>query len=322
MHTVAVLALDDVVGFELTIPSQILGSALTATGQRLYDVRICGDRPVAAGAQGKPMFTVHPPYPMDEASRADTIIVPALTGDGTEQPEVHALLRSAHAGGARIASICGGAFVLAAAGLLDGRPATTHWAFAGELADRYPRLRVDPAVLYIDDGQILTAAGLAAGIDLCFHLIRRDHGADIAARAARWVVTAPQRAGGQAQFIAYDAPVASSEDTMASLMDWMIENLHRPITLSDIAQQAHTSSRTLSRRFREQIGLTPLQWLLRQRIARAQRLLETTDLSIEQIAFRAGFGGAAGMRRHFTRLAGTTPATYRRIFNSGCIADE
>ncbi|WP_166346274.1 GlxA family transcriptional regulator [Phytoactinopolyspora limicola] len=321
MRTVAVLALDDVVGFELSVPPQILGSAQTASGERLYDVRVCGDRPVMAGARGEPMFAVHPPYPMEEASRADTIIVPAVTGDGTEQPEVHELLRTAHARGARIASICGGAFVLAAAGLLDGRPATTHWAFADELAARYPQLRVDPAVLYVDDGQILTAAGLAAGIDLCFHLIRCDYGADVAARTARWVVTAPHRAGGQAQFIAYDASDPGSDPTMASVMEWMIENLHQPITLSDIAQQAYTSSRTLSRRFREQTGLSPLQWLLRQRIAQAQRLLETTNLPIEQIAIRAGFGSAPGMRRHFIRLAGTTPAAYRSTFNIRSIAE-
>jgi transcriptional regulator GlxA family with amidase domain len=312
-HTVAVLALDGVVGFDLAIPCQIFSSAMQ-DGRHLYEVRVCGSSgSVQATANGVPVYSIAPTHPLASAIECDTVIVPGISEEIPWPAEAIDVVRAAQARGARIASICTGAFVLAAAGLLDGLRATTHWAHAGELALRYPEVDVDPAVLYVDHGSVLTSAGVAAGLDLCLHIVRGDHGAAVASAAARWVVTPPQRSGGQAQFIVHSVD-CDDNAALEPTMTWMRTQLEAPLTLAAIARHAGMSTRTLNRRFREETGTTPLQWLIHARVARACELLETTRLSVEQIADRTGFGSAAGMRKHFLRAVGTAPNPYRRTF--------
>jgi len=243
----------------------------------------------------------------------DLVIVPGYADVHTDPPStVLDALHAAAASGARIASICTGAFALAATGLLDGLRVTTHWRYARLLAHRFPALDVDPAALYIDNGQFLTAAGVAAGLDLCLHLLRRDHGAALAADTARLIVMPLQRDGGQAQFVSHPPP--DDGTTLQPLLAWIEQRLHEPLTLPMIGRQAGTSVRSLHRRFRSQLGTSPLQWLLRARIQRARHLLETTDLSVERVASEAGFGSAVTMRHHFGRLVGTAPQGYRSAF--------
>nr|WP_042180409.1 helix-turn-helix domain-containing protein [Kibdelosporangium sp. MJ126-NF4]CEL14381.1 Transcriptional regulator, AraC family [Kibdelosporangium sp. MJ126-NF4]CTQ88746.1 Transcriptional regulator, AraC family [Kibdelosporangium sp. MJ126-NF4] len=308
MHLVAVLALDGVVGLELTIPCQVFG---ITPG---YDVRVCAQRGAAATSAGREDFRIVSRYGLDDANDADTVIVPGTAPDQPPHPRVLRLLKAAVDRGARVASICTGAFTLAAAGLLDGRRATTHWMLAGHLADWYPDVRVEPAVLFIDDGQILTSAGVAAGLDLCLHLVRRDHGAAVAADTARQIVMPPQRSGGQAQFIEHPDPTGGDAGDLAPTLRWMRDNLATPMSLGDIAANATMSTRTLSRRFRAQTGTTPLRWLLDQRLHRARELLETTDLPVERIAGETGFGSAESLRVHFTEHVGTSPRAYRSTF--------
>ena len=247
---------------------------------------------------------------------ADTIILPGLADPTAQIPEdVLEALRAAAEGGTRIASICVGAFTLAAAGLLDGLRATTHWAAAKELSRRYPDVDVDADVLFVDNGQILTSAGAAAGLDLCLHMIRQDHGSAVAADAARLAVMPLERDGGQAQYIVHEQRDAEGSN-LEPLLRWMEENAHRELTLDDIATRATMSSRTLNRCFREQTGTTPLQWLRRSRIRRAQYLLETTGHSVERIALQVGFGSPTSSRDRFKRLVGISPQAYRRAFRS------
>jgi transcriptional regulator GlxA family with amidase domain len=315
VHSVAVLALDGVVGFDLAIPCQVFASTVVGDRGHPYDVRVCGPGPsVAATSSGVEIYRLEAPYPLAEAVRCDTVIVPGMSMDGRWQREAVEVLRAAHAAGARIASICTGAFVLAEAGLLDGRRATTHWADAPELAARFPQVCVDPAVLYIDDGDLLTSAGVAAGLDLCLHMVRTDHGSAVAAETARMVVMTPQRDGGQAQFIRRTASGDGDGGALEATMHWMREHLEDPLTLSDIAGHARLSVRTLSRRFHEETGTSPTQWLIGQRVDRARELLETTELSVEQVAGDTGFGSAVSLRPHFQRLVGTAPIAYRRAF--------
>lgn len=308
-HRVAVLAIDGVVGFELGMPCQVFGSA----GERLYDVQVCGD-PSGAGATayGLEVFRVVPPYPLAAAIDADTVIVPSSETADAQPPEVLEVVRAAHQRGARIASICMGVYVLAAAGLLTGRRVAAHWAHAAQFAGRFPDVEVDANALYVDDRDVLTSAGVTAGVDLCLHLVRRDHGAAVAASTARRLVLAPHRSGTQAQFVEDPAPVDSGR--LEPTLQWMQAHLAEPLTLADIAGHASVSTRSLSRRFRDQTGTTPLQWLIRLRLHRAQELLETTGLSVEQVATAAGFGTAVLMRQHFARALGVSPQAYRRSF--------
>jgi AraC family transcriptional activator FtrA len=224
-------------------------------------------------------------------------------------------VRRAHARGARVASICSGVFVLAAAGLLDGRSATAHWMYTNELASRYPRVKVDCDVLYVDHGDVLTSAGTAAAVDLCLHLVRSDHGSVIANAVARLLVVPPHREGGQAQYIDHVVP-SNARDSLASTFDRALAHLDQPITVADLARRAHVSPRTLARRFQSTTGTSPLRWLLQQRIRRAQELLETTDHPVERIATWCGFGSAANFRQHFTRMVRTSPQAYRRTFRA------
>src|SRR3954447_25048865 len=306
-HRVVALALDRVVAFDLATPAHVFGHA---SGAR-YAFAPCAPAPGAVPATGG--LTVAGADGLEALPGADTVIVPGY--DHRLEPPAEALdaLRAAHARGARVASICTGAFALAHAGLLDGRRATTHWDSTTTLASMFPAVRVDPDVLYVDEGDVLTSAGVAAGIDLCLHIVRRDHGADVAARVARRIVVALHRDGGQAQFI--ERPVrAEAEGSLEATRAWALERLDAPLDVRAMAHHACVSERTFARRFRAETGTTPLQWLLSQRVLEARRMLERTDLPVEAVADRAGFGSAASLREHFARATATTPTAYRRVF--------
>ncbi len=280
MHTVAVLALDGVLAFDLSTPVEVFGRVRLPGGRAAYRVRVCAPTDeVDAG-----LFSMRAPWGLDALAGAGTIVLPGLADPSVPIPEdVLAALLGAADGGTRIASICVGAFTLAATGLLDGRRATTHWAAAGELSRLYPEIKVDPNVLFVDNGQILTSAGAAAGLDLCLHMIRRDHGSAVASDAARVAVMPLERDGGQAQYIVHEQPGMDGA-SLEPLLRWMEENADRELTLDDIATRATMSTRTLYRRFREQTGTTPVQWLHGARIRQAQQLLETTEHPVERIA--------------------------------------
>jgi transcriptional regulator GlxA family with amidase domain len=313
MHTVAVLALDDVVPFDLATPLEVFTRVRLPDGRPAYRVLVCGaTRTIDAGA-----FTLRAPWGLDALAGADTIILPGCADPTAPVPgKVLDALRAAAAGGARIASICSGAFVLAATGLLDGHRATTHWLAAPQLAARHPEVEVDPDVLYVDNGRLLTSAGAAAGLDLCLHLIRRDHGSAVAADAARLSVMPLEREGGQAQFIVHDQPPVPRGATLEPLLRWLADHAATDLTLDAIATRAGMSTRTLNRRFREHTGTTPLQWLHRTRIRQAQHLLETTDHAVERIAGQVGFSSPTAFRDRFKRVVGTSPHAYRTAFRA------
>ncbi len=313
MHIVAVLALDGVIAFDLSTPLEVFGRTRLADGSPAYEVRVCAP----AGEVDAGAFTVRARWRLDALATADTIIVPGIADVGGDVPgEVVAGLRAAAARGTRIASICAGAFVLAAAGLLDGRRATTHWLAAAGLAERYPAIDVDPDVLYVDTGQILTSAGAAAGLDLCLHLIRRDFGSAVAADAARLSVMPLERDGGQAQFIVPERPPAPRGSELEPLLRWLDKSAGRDLTTAEIAARAGMSTRTLNRRFREHTGTTPLQWLHRARVRHAQHLLETTADGVDRIGATVGFGSPTAFRDRFKRIVGTSPHDYRRAFRT------
>ncbi|MET0387949.1 MAG: helix-turn-helix domain-containing protein [Polyangiales bacterium] len=307
---VALLALDGMVIFDFATPWDVLRSVREFALADGYELRVCG----AARDLDLGGFSLRAHHGLAALAQAHTIIVPGVTDlDAPCSPNVLRALRAAAARGARIASICSGAFVLAQAGLLDGKRATTHWRAASELARRYPAIEVDPSVLYVDNGQILTSAGFAAGLDVCLYLIRRDFGAAVATEVARIAVMPLERAGGQSQFISH-APPTPDGASLEPLLGWMQKNLHSPLSLRALAQRAGLSERTLSRRFREQTGTTPLHWLRHARVRRAQQLLETTSLSIESVAAAVGFGSASTLRQRFQHLVVTSPREYRRAF--------
>jgi len=308
--TVAVVAYPGVVPFDLATPCEVFGRAVLADGRAAYRVRVCAAEPeVDAG-----WFVLRAPYGLDELDGADLIVVPGTSDPALGvPPALLQALRAAAARGVRIASICSGAFVLAAAGILDGRTATTHWLAASDLARSYPSVRVDPDVLYVESDGVYTSAGAAAGLDLCLHLVRVDHGAAVAADAARRSVMPLERAGGQAQFIVRP-PLPSDGAALDAVLAWAEAHVDRPITLADLGQRAGMSPRTLHRRFREQTGLSPLQWILRARLHRAQQLLETTGLGVDVVADRSGFGSPTALREQFRRVLSTSPAAYRRAF--------
>ncbi|MGF1237545.1 GlxA family transcriptional regulator [Streptomyces sp. 2-6] len=319
-HRVAVLALDGLLPFELGIPHRIFGRPTDAEGRLLYDVVTCSVRPpgpVVTDAD----FSIDVAHGPQALADADTVIVPASyeLGPVFEEGRLTEDLAAALAlirPGTRLASICTGAYVLAAAGYLDGRPATTHWADAGRFQRLFPRVKVDADVLFVDDGDVLTSAGVAAGIDLCLHMVRRDHGTAVANDVARRTVVPPHRDGGQAQYIARPVPDPQLATT-ATARAWALERLHEPIQLRDMAEREAMSVRTFTRRFREEVGVSPGQWLTRQRIERARHLLESTDLSMDRVARDAGFGTAQSMRQHLMAALGVTPTAYRRTFRVG-----
>ncbi|MFD5830987.1 GlxA family transcriptional regulator [Lentzea sp. NPDC060358] len=312
-HVVAVLALDGVVGFDLAIPCQVFGLTKLPGGDYPYQVRVCGTAPsVTATAGGVGYYRIEAPHGLDAAEDADTVVVPGMSCTRQVPPEVVGLLRSAAARGARTVSICTGAFALAEAGLLAGRRATTHWAAAAELSRRHPDVEVDAGALHVGEGGVFTSAGVAAGLDLCLHLVRRDFGAAVAASSARAVVMAPTRDGDQAQFI--PSPPPTTGGSLAATLEWMRARAAGPLTLAGIARHANLSTRTLTRRFREQTGTTPLEWVARQRLQLARELLETTDLPVPVVADRSGHGSATALRAHFDRALRTSPQRYRQSF--------
>jgi transcriptional regulator GlxA family with amidase domain len=310
MHHVVAVALPEVVAFDLSIPAQIFGHV---SERRRYSFTVCAQQPgLIETTTG---FAILAEAPLDAVGSADTVIVPGFMPPHDPGPAVAAALRDALQRGARIASVCVGAFALAAAGLLDGRQATTHWEHADELAARYPAVRVNPGALYVDEGQILTSAGVAAGIDLCLHMVGIDHGPGAAGDVARRMVAAMHRTGGQAQFM--QRPLPDGGPNLAATCEWAVSEMHRPITVAEIAAHAHFSPRTLARRFLDETGLTPMRWLTLQRLLEARRLLEATDLPVEGIAQRCGLGTAGNLRLHLAREAATTPTAYRRTFRDG-----
>ncbi|WP_189533848.1 helix-turn-helix domain-containing protein [Streptomyces roseolilacinus] len=311
MGTVALAVTEGMLHFELSVAYEVFGSAPAGVPVTWYDVAVCGPGAVRVGR-----FLLQPDHGLDRLPHADTVIVPGWA-DVEEEPPADLVdaVRAAHEAGARVVSLCTGAFVLAAAGLLDGRRATTHWAHTDALSARHPRVEVDRDVLYVDDGSVLTSAGKAAALDLCLHLVRLDHGPSVANTVARRLVVPPHRAGGQAQFVATPVP-ARDDHPLAALFPWVIARLDRPLTVEDLARQARMSSRHLGRHFRAATGTTPLQWLLTQRIRRAQELLEATDDGVDVIAAATGMGTAATLRRHFNRTVGVPPDAYRRAFRS------
>jgi transcriptional regulator GlxA family with amidase domain len=321
---ISVLALDQVMGFELMIPGQVFGMANMAAAEARapvgdpgvppYEVRVCGQRPSISTTADWGMAEIRTSYGLDALVDADLVVVP-----GTHQfmeepdPQVISALRAAADNGARVASMCVGAFTLAAAGLLGGRRATTHWQFADELARRYPAVDVDPTVLFVDEGPVLTAAGVASGLDLCLHLIRQHAGPDLAARTARRIVVPAWRDGGQAQYIEHAGP-ADAGHPLQPTITWMEENAVDALDLRAIANHAAVSVRTLNRQFREHFGTTPLGLLARMRIDRARRLLESTGLTMDRVAEQSGFGSYASLRYHFHRTVGVSPQKYRQSY--------
>lgn len=309
MPSVALAVADGTPLFELAAACEVFGVDRGLTDP-WYDFTICG--PDGADVGGWLRADIR--HDLAALADADTVIVPSCADVAAPPPTALVdAVRAAHRAGARVASLCTGAFVLAAAGLLDGRRATTHWAHAGLLQHRYPAVRVDADVLYVDDGDVLTSAGKAAGMDLCLHLVRTDHGTAVANALARSLVVPPHRAGGQAQFI--PAAVGYGRNhVLADLLPWALERLEHPLAVRDLARKAGMSSRNLGRHFVAVTGTSPLRWLLTQRVRRAQELLETSDLTVEQIASRTGLGTATTLRRHFSRQLGVPPETYRRTF--------
>jgi AraC family transcriptional activator FtrA len=315
-RTVAALIGDGVLTFDFACACEVFGYDRSDIVAPWYRFLVVSQDP--APIRSSTGFLLSPEFGLDELETADTIVVPGWADDLREpRPETIAALRAAYDRGARLMSICIGSFVLAAAGLLDGRRATTHWRFADRLQARYPKVHVDPSVLYIDDGQILTSAGTAAGIDLGLHVVRLDYGASIANQVARRIVMPPHRDGGQAQYIETPVPETPEDDPIGEAVAWILEHLDEELTIEQLAERAAMSERSFLRHFKATTGTTPLEWILGQRLEAAKRLLETTDLPIEVIAERSGFGSPVTMRHHFGKRVHTSPLAYRRTFRSG-----
>ncbi len=312
-HRVAVLCLERVVAFDLSVPAQVFSLAW-ASGRPLYELTACGARPGSVATTTG--FEIAGVAGLETVAAADTVIVPGYLDvyDRPPEPALRAL-RDAADRGARVASICTGAFALAHAGLLDARRATTHWFSCEQMAARFPAIDVDSDALYVEDGTVLTSAGLSAGIDLCLHLVRSDHGERIGSRVARAMVAPPHRAGGQAQFIERALPESNGAHSLEAVRDWALDHLDEPLDVATLAARASVSPRTFARRFVSETGTTPLRWLNAQRVLEARRLLEHTELDVEQVAARAGFGSAPSLREHFRRATATTPTAYRRAFS-------
>ena len=310
-HRVAVLVLEGAKPLDVGIPAQVFAHRPSMP----YDVRVCGAAPgLVTGGDG---LSYHVADGVDALTQADTIFVPGYRMPAQIDPPSHVLdaLVAAHKRGARLAAISTGAFALAATGLLDGKRATTHWHYTRALADKHPLVRIDEDVLFVDEGEVLTSAGAASGIDLCLHLVRRDHGVALSNHVARRLVAAPYRSGGQSQYVPRSVPEPLG-DLFATTREWALAHLADPLTLDMLARNARVSARTFSRRFVEDTGYTPMQWMLRARVDVARELLESTDLSVEQIAARVGLGTGANLRLHFRRILGTSPTGYRHTFSA------
>jgi transcriptional regulator GlxA family with amidase domain len=308
-HRIAVLVLEGAKPLDVGIPAQVF----TTRRSMPYEVRACGAAPgPVTGGDG---LSYHVADGLEALEWAETVFIPGYRHPDVEDPPARVIdaLRAAHERGARLAAISTGAFALAATGLLDGRRATTHWHYTKALASRHPLVRVDENVLFVDEGRVLTSAGAASGIDLCLHLVRRDHGVALSNHVARRLVAAPYRSGGQAQYVPRSVPEPLG-DVFAATREWALTRLDEPLTLAGLARNANVSPRTFSRRFVEDTGYTPMQWVLRARVDLARELLERTDLGVEQIADRVGLGTGANLRLHFQRILGTSPSEYRHTF--------
>jgi transcriptional regulator GlxA family with amidase domain len=310
-HRVAVLVLEGAKPLDVGIPAQVFSHRRSMP----YEVSVCGAAPgLVTGGDG---LSYHVAEGLDALRRADTVFIPGFREPATTEPPASVIeaLIDAHERGIRLAAISTGAFALAAAGLLDGKRATTHWHYTKALADKHPLIRVDEHVLFVDEGDVLTSAGAASGIDLCLHLVRRDHGVALSNHVARRLVAAPYRSGGQAQYVPRSVPEPLG-DLFASTREWALAHLEDPVTLDDLARNARVSARTFSRRFVEDTGYTPMQWLLRARVDLARELLESSGLGVEQIADVVGLGTGANLRLHFHRILGTSPTEYRHTFSA------
>jgi transcriptional regulator GlxA family with amidase domain len=312
-HVVAAVAFDGISPFHLSVPCVVFAEDRSDGGVLGFEFRVCSIDPGPLSTTAG--FSIAATHGLDALADADTIIVPTWRDpDEAPPPALLDALRAAHARGAQLVGLCLGAYVLAAAGLLDGRPATTHWAWAADFARRFPDVKVDPQVLYVDDGDILTSAGTAAGLDCCLHVVRKLCGAQSANYIARRLVVPPHRQGGQAQYVQQPMPPDLRGDRLSTLLDWVNGTLDAPHTLDSLADRAAMSRRTFTRHFKAATGTTVSAWLLAQRLARAQQLLESTDESIESIAGMAGFGSTASLRQHFTDAFRTSPSAWRREF--------
>ncbi|KAF4408826.1 MULTISPECIES: GlxA family transcriptional regulator [Streptomyces] len=314
LKNVAVPLTHGVNAFELGVVAEVFGMDRSEQGLPVYDFAMVAAEP--GPVRANPGFTIGAPHGLDRLETADLIAVPAGRDYAGREfsGELLDALRRAVDRGAWVLSVCSGAFVLAAAGLLDGRRCTTHWFHTDELARRYPAARLEPDVLYVEDGPVVTSAGTAAGIDACLHLVRREQGSKVANAIARRMVVPPHREGGQAQYVEHPLPREETGDAIGDSLRWMQENLEEEVTVGRLAERAHMSARTFARRFRQETGTTPYQWMLGQRLLHAQHLLEDTDLTVDAVAARAGFGDAPALRHHFLRRLGTTPHSYRRTF--------
>ncbi|MQA38402.1 transcriptional regulator FtrA [Rugamonas aquatica] len=312
-HLVVALAYDRLCTFEFGCTVELFALERPELDVDWYDFAVCAVEPGPIRAAGG--ITVQAPYTPELLERADTIVIPGWRdADELPPPAMLELIRAAHRRGARLCSICSGVFVLAAAGVLDGQRATTHWRYADRLAQRYPQIQVQPDHLYVDNGQVITAAGSAAGLDMLLHLVRRDYGARVGNQVAQRLVVAPHREGGQAQFL--PRPMAQGEQgRLSRLMDWLRSHPGQPHTVASMAERAAMSPRTLQRQFQQATGLGPVEWLTRERVALVKEMLEVPDVPLAQIAERAGFGSEESLRHHFRRLAATTPGAYRRRFS-------
>ncbi len=321
MRTVAVVVLEGFSPFEFGLACEAFGLDRSDDGIAPFDFRICTPDPGAIGSNLD--FSINVEHDLSFAATADLVVVtpvPRATW-GTVDERVAAVLTAAVARGAWVLSVCSGSFVLAASGILDGRRATTHWRYAETMSRMYPGVDVDPDVLYVQDGRIITSAGTAAGLDACLHLLRQELGAEAANTIARRMVVPPQRDGGQAQFITSPLPHVSSQ-SLAPVGDWMLENLRRELTIEQLAARAHMSPRTFARRFKSDFGATPAAWLARQRVLHAQRLLEQTDHGLDRVAEESGFASAAVLRQNFSRVLGMTPTAYRARFTQSDASTE
>ncbi|MGO4381154.1 transcriptional regulator FtrA [Pseudoduganella sp. RAF19] len=319
-HLVVALAYDRLCTFEFGCTVELFALDRPELGVDWYEFAVCAAEPGPISAMGG--ITVQAPHAPELLERADTIIIPGWRNADEEPPaELLAQIRAAHARGARLCSICSGVFVLAAAGVLDGQRATTHWRYAERLAKRYPRILVQEDDLYVDNGQLITSAGSAAGLDMLLHLVRRDYGARVGNLVAQRLVVAPHREGGQAQFL--PRPMAHDEQgRLSKLMDWLRSNPTLTHTIASMAERAAMSPRTLQRQFQDATGMGPIEWLTRERVAIAKDLLESPEIALSQVAERAGFGSEESLRHHFRRIASTTPGAYRKAFlvSANCVA--